>query len=150
MNSAESIEAGTREQRGFELKTLGRWAREAGPLIALLLLIIIGQILNPNFLRWDNVTNVLTRSAFVGIISVGATFVIVTGQIDLSVGAMAAFIAGLMIIVINRLAEFGVGQELAIVAGMVIGLVVGLISGLANGFLSVSYTHLTLPTICSV
>ena len=136
MNSAESIEAGTREQRGFEWKTLGRWAREGGPLIALLLLIIIGQILNPNFLRWDNVTNVLTRSAFVGIISVGATFVIVTGQIDLSVGAMAAFIAGLMIIVINRLAEFGLGQELAIVAGMVIGLVVGLISGLANGFLS--------------
>jgi ribose transport system permease protein len=118
------------------LKTLGRWARAGGPLIALLLLIIIGQILNPNFLRWDNVTNVLTRSAFVVIISVGATFVIVTGQIDLSVGAMAAFIAGLMIIVINRLAEFGVGQELAIVAGMVIGLVVGLISGLANGFLS--------------
>jgi len=136
MNSAESIEASAREQRGFELKTLGRWARERGPLIALLLLIIIGQILNPNFLRWDNVTNVLTRSAFVGIISVGATFVIVTGQIDLSVGAMAAFIAGLMIIVINRLAEFGLGQELAIVAGMVIGLVVGLISGLANGFLS--------------
>jgi ribose transport system permease protein len=136
MNSAESIEASAREQMGFELKTLGRWAREGGPLIALLLLIIIGQILNPNFLRWDNVTNVLTRSAFVGIISVGATFVIVTGQIDLSVGAMAAFIAGLMIIVINRLAEFGLGQELAIVAGMVIGLVVGLISGLANGFLS--------------
>ena len=92
MNSAESIEASAREQRGFELKTLGRWAREGGPLIALLLLIIIGQILNPNFLRWDNVTNVLTRSAFVGIISVGATFVIVTGQIDLSVGAMAAFL----------------------------------------------------------
>lgn len=136
MNSVESIEASSKEQRGFELKTLGRWARAGGPLIALLLLIIIGQILNPNFLRWDNVTNVLTRSAFVGIISVGATFVIVTGQIDLSVGAMAAFIAGLMIIVINRLAEFGVGQELAIVAGMVIGLVVGLISGLANGFLS--------------
>jgi ribose transport system permease protein len=136
MNSAESVEATPRAQRGFELKVLGRWARAAGPLIALLLLIVIGQILNPNFLRWDNVTNVLTRSAFVGIICVGGTFVIVTGQIDLSVGAMAAFIAGLMIIVINQLAATGWAQEWAIMVGMAIGLVVGLISGLANGLLS--------------
>lgn len=136
MNSTESIEATPRAHRGFEVKALGRWARTGGPLIALLLLIVIGQILNPYFLRWDNVTNVLTRSAFVGIICVGGTFVIVTGQIDLSVGAMAAFIAGLMIIVINQLAATGWAQELAIIAGMAIGLLVGLISGLANGLLS--------------
>ena len=136
MNSAETIEATPKEQKGFEVKALGRWARATGPLIAIVLLIIIGQILNPNFLRWDNVANVLTRSAFVGIICVGGTFVIVSGQIDLSVGAMAAFIAGLMIIVINQLAAMGWAQELAIIAGMVLGLLVGLISGLANGFLS--------------
>src|SRR5258708_9893294 len=136
MNSAESIEASAREQRGFELKTLGRWAREGGPLIALLLLIIIGQILNPNFLRWDNVTNVLTRSAFIGIISVGGTFVIVTGQIDLSVGAMAAFIASLMIIVMNQFANAGWSLPLAVGVGMIIGLIVGLLSGLGNGLLA--------------
>jgi ribose transport system permease protein len=60
----------------------------------------------------------------------------VTGQIDLSVGAMAAFIAGLMIIVINQLAASGWAQELAIAAGMALGLLVGLVSGLANGLLS--------------
>jgi ribose transport system permease protein len=136
MNSAETIEATPKVQKGFEAKTLRRWARAAGPVIALVLLIVIGQILNPNFLRWDNVSNVLTRSAFVGIICVGGTFVIVTGQIDLSVGAMAAFIAGLMIIVINQLAASGWAQELAIGAGMALGLLVGLISGLANGLLS--------------
>jgi ribose transport system permease protein len=136
MNSAETIAASPKAHKGLEVKTLGRWAGAAGPLIALALLIVIGQILNPNFLRWDNVSNVLTRSAFVGIICVGGTFVIVTGQIDLSVGAMAAFIAGLMIIVINQLAASGWGQELAIVTGMMLGLVVGLTSGLANGLLS--------------
>src|SRR4029077_12552736 len=135
MNSAESIEASAREQRGFELKTLGRWAREGGPLIALLLLIIIGQILNPNFLRWDNVTNVLTRSAFIGIISVGATFVIVSGEIDLSVGAMAAFIASLMIIIVNNVAETTGNLALAVTAGLGAGLVIGLLTGLANGLL---------------
>jgi ribose transport system permease protein len=38
--------------------------------------------------------NVLTRTAFIGIIAVGMTFVIISGGIDLSVGSMAALIAG--------------------------------------------------------
>jgi ribose transport system permease protein len=46
---------------------------------------------------------VLARSAFIGIIAVGATFVIIAGGIDLSVGSMAAFVAGAMILVMNAL-----------------------------------------------
>ena len=71
-----------------------------GPILALVLLVIAGALMNPNFLGWDNVTNVLARSAFIGIIAVGMTFVITAGGLDLSVGSMAAFIAGLMILVI--------------------------------------------------
>jgi ribose transport system permease protein len=100
------------------------------------LLVILGVLLNPSFLSWNNLSNVLTRSAFIGIISVGGTFVIVTGQIDLSVGAMAAFIASLMIIVMNQFANAGWSLPLAIAVGMIIGLVVGLLSGLVNGLLA--------------
>jgi ribose transport system permease protein len=59
-------------------------------------------LLNPAFLSEGNITNLLTRSAFIGIIAVGATFVITAGGIDLSVGSMAAVIAGVMIIVMNN------------------------------------------------
>jgi ribose transport system permease protein len=69
-----------------------------GPLVALVVLILVGAFLNPNFLSMANITNVLARSAFIGIIAVGMTFVITSGGLDLSVGAMAAFIAGLMIL----------------------------------------------------
>ena len=72
-----------------------------GPLLALLLLMILGALLNGNFLTIGNMANIVARASFIGIIAIGATFVITSGGIDLSVGSMAAFIAGMIIIVIN-------------------------------------------------
>ena len=106
-----------------------------GPVIALLALIALGAWLNPNFLSYGNVTNVLARSAFIGIIAVGMTFVITSGGLDLSVGSMAAFIAGVMILVMNALApSMGVGWGVILV-GMAVALVTGLVAGLVNGLL---------------
>jgi len=137
MKSAELIEIRPPQQgTGSHLRNVGKWARDAGPVVALILLVILGLLLNPSFLSWNNLSNVLTRSAFIGIISVGGTFVIVTGQIDLSVGAMAAFIASLMIIVMNQFANAGWSLPLALAVGMAIGLIVGLLSGLFNGLLA--------------
>jgi ribose transport system permease protein len=137
MKSAELIEMRPPQQgTGSRLRSVGKWARDAGPVVALILLVILGLLLNPSFLSWNNLSNVLTRSAFIGIISVGGTFVIVTGQIDLSVGAMAAFIASLMIIVMNQFANAGWSLPLALAVGMAIGLIVGLLSGLFNGLLA--------------
>ena len=106
-----------------------------GPILALVLLVVAGALMNPNFLGWDNVTNVLARSAFIGIIAVGMTFVITAGGLDLSVGSMAAFIAGLMILVMNSLVPtMGVGIPVILV-GMAVALLAGLAAGLLNGIL---------------
>ncbi len=106
-----------------------------GPVLALIALIILGASLNSNFLSYGNVTNVLARSAFIGIIAVGMTFVITAGGIDLSVGSMAAFVAGVMILAMNAMIPtLGIGVPL-IVAGMTVALLAGLGAGLINGFL---------------
>ena len=106
-----------------------------GPILALVLLVVIGALLNPNFLGAANITNVLARSAFIGIIAVGMTFVITAGGLDLSVGSMAAFIAGLMILVMNAaLPSMGVGVPI-ILLGMLVAIVAGILAGLLNGFL---------------
>lgn len=106
-----------------------------GPILALVVLVVIGTLLNPNFVSAANITNVLARSAFIGIIAVGMTFVITAGGLDLSVGSMAAFIAGLMILVMNAaLPTLGVGVPI-ILLGMATALVAGLLAGLLNGFL---------------
>jgi ribose transport system permease protein len=78
---------------------------------------------------------VLARSAFIGIIAVGMTFVITAGGLDLSVGSMAAFIAGLMILVMNLLVPSTGGGISVILVGMVVALVAGLAAGLINGIL---------------
>lgn len=106
-----------------------------GPLAALLVLIIVGALLNSNFLSAGNITNVLARSAFIGMIAVGMTFVITSGGLDLSVGSMAAFVAGMMILAMNALTpQLGVGLPLAL-AGIGTAILVGTAAGLVNGLL---------------
>ena len=83
---------------------------QAGPFLALAALVLIGALANPAFLGAGNIANVLTRTAFTGIIAIGATFVITTGNIDLSVGSLAAFASGVTIIALNAMAgPVGVG-----------------------------------------
>ena len=106
-----------------------------GPVLALAALIVVGALMNPNFLGYANITNVLARSAFIGIIAVGMTFVIASGGLDLSVGSMAAFVAGLMILVMNAaLPTLGVGIPV-ILLGMLTAIVAGVIAGFINGVL---------------
>ena len=106
-----------------------------GPILALAALVLMGAMMNSNFLGSANITNVLARSAFIGIIAVGMTFVITAGGLDLSVGSMAAFIAGLMIMVMNGLLPtMGPGWPLVGV-GVGAAILAGLAAGFLNGFL---------------
>ena len=121
----------TRPSRGlrFDLKT-------AGPLVALILLCVIGYLLNPLFIGEGNISNLLTRSAFIGIIAVGATFVITAGGIDLSVGSMAAFIAGMMIIIMNAAIDAYGASVWTVILGCGCSVILGMGAGFINGFLT--------------
>jgi ribose transport system permease protein len=110
-----------------------------GPLVGLIVLCIVGTLLNRDFATLDNMMNVLTRTSFIGIIAVGMTFVIISGGIDLSVGSMAALIAGSMIWLMNGLAA-GVGGHtfapmLILTLGIGFALVLGGLFGCAHGLL---------------
>ena len=120
--------APTRRIREFNLT----WS-DVGPFLALAALLVIGFAINREFLSATNLANVITRSAFTAIIGVGATFVISSGGLDLSVGSMAAFITGVTIMFMNRLAPDFVGW--AIPAGMAMAVLAGLLCGLANGLI---------------
>lgn len=114
-----------------------RWDRlhGYGPVLGLVLLCIAGTLLNPEFATLDNALNVLTRTAFIGIIAVGMCFVIVSGGIDLSVGSMAALIAGSVIMLMNALAPRGWPPVAIVVAGMGFAVLLGAVFGLAHGLL---------------
>lgn len=104
-----------------------------GPLVALVLLVIFGALLNSAFLAPGNLSNVLARSAFTGIIAVGMTFVITSGGLDLSVGSMAAFLAGVAILGMNALVPITGASWVTVILGILIALAGGLIAGALNG-----------------
>ncbi|WP_280773573.1 ABC transporter permease [Rhizobium sp. SG_E_25_P2] len=108
--------------------------RAVAPFAALALLLIVGALVNPNFIGINNLANVATRSAFIAIIAVGATFVISSGDLDLSVGSMVAFVASLMILFMNS----GVIADpaLMLVAAAALTLVIGAACGLLNGLIT--------------
>jgi ribose transport system permease protein len=116
-------------------RRIGRRLVGARPLIGLVLVCIAGQLLNSDFGAWDNVMNVLTRTAFIGIIAVGMCFVIIGGGIDLSVGSMAALIAGAEILLMNALAPRLGSPVTVVLAGLAAAVAMGMLFGLAHGLL---------------
>nr|WP_143514665.1 ABC transporter permease [Primorskyibacter flagellatus] len=107
-----------------------------GPLLALALLVVVGALVSPTFSTTENILNVLTRSSIIGIIAIGATFVITSRGLDLSVGAMAALVAGLSVMVMNGLSA-SLSATLAVVLGLVAALFLGAAAGFVNGTLTV-------------
>lgn len=125
-------EDGREKRAGRSLRDID--LRAVAPFVALLLLLIVGALVNPNFISINNLANVATRSAFIAIIAVGATFVISAGDLDLSVGSMVAFVASLMILLMNSGAVADPAAMLLL--AVVFTLVAGALCGLANGLIT--------------
>jgi ribose transport system permease protein len=95
-------------------------------LIALIVLMLVISLINPNFMTTNNLLNLLLQVTANGFIAFGMTFVILTGGIDLSVGATlalssaltAGFIAG------------GMPVWLAILVTLAMGALLGMVNGL--------------------
>ena len=95
-------------------------------LVSLTLIAIIFQLANKHFLDPNNLTNLMTQIAGFGTISVGVTLTLLIGEIDLSVGAVSGFAAGIMAVLSVRYQLPGV---LAVAAGLLTGLLVGTLQG---------------------
>src|SRR4051794_1089472 len=88
----------TRQVQGISLiNVLSRFA----PVIFLAVLIIVFAIIQPNFLKVNNLLQVARQVSITGLIAIGMTFVILTGGIDLSVGSLLA-LAGMAAAVVAK------------------------------------------------
>jgi ribose transport system permease protein len=104
------------------------WAKLWGSYSIGLAVLIVGLVvalLTPNFLRVDNLLNVLTNASIVGIVGLGMTLAIAAGMFDLSVGSTAAF-AGC--VTLSLVPEYGVLPS--VLAGLASGALIGLCNGL--------------------
>lgn len=105
-------------------------ARETGVLIALIVMCVLLAFTTPAFLNPRNLLNVGRQVSLIGIMSIGMIFVLIAGEIDLSIGATFALTG----IVTGMLMLAGVGLWLAIAAGLVVGLLVGSINGVLSTY----------------
>lgn len=100
--------------------------REMGILIVMIVIILIFSIISPQFLKVRNLFNITKQIATLGICSVGVTFVLITGGIDLSLGYQISLIN---IICAYMMTRMNIHWILAIAISMVIGTCVGLLNG---------------------
>ena len=90
------------------------------------LITIFFLIFSPNFATVQAAASILQITALVTIMAVGATFVIVCGEIDLSVGSLASFSGMIAAILMDR----GVPSALAVVLVCLLGAFIGMVNGL--------------------
>jgi D-xylose transport system permease protein len=95
-------------------------------LIGLALILAIFQFENERFLSAQNLTNLMLQIAATGLISIGVVYVLLLGEIDLSVGAVSGLAAAVMA-VLN--VKHGWNPYLAIAAAIAVGLAIGLLQG---------------------
>ena len=105
--------------------TVRRLAADHNVWMLLALVCVFFALLSPHFLTAFNIGNVLTQSAFIGLLAIGMTLVILNGEIDLSVGATLALSAALAI----GLQNSGWPTSAAIAAGLLAGTALGFING---------------------
>ncbi|MET9248626.1 ABC transporter permease [Nonomuraea sp. NPDC003709] len=101
--------------------------RHLGLLAALALLIVVGLVTVPgNFATTSNLVSILSLAATIGVITVGATFVIIGGGIDLSVGAVMALAS----VWATTLATQSYGPVVMAICAIAVGTGAGLVNGL--------------------
>jgi ribose transport system permease protein len=106
--------------------------RNGGLVVALLLICVVGAVTaGDRFTTTDNALTILRLSAFIGVVSVGMTFVIIGGGIDLSVGAIVA----LSSVWCTTLATQQMAEDTHWIVMVVVALLVGAGCGVVNGLL---------------
>ena len=90
-------------------------------------LFVVFSLASPYFLTFDNVMGILLATTVNGVLALGATFVIITAGIDLSVGTVMTLSAVMIGVVITN---WGLPISLGLLGGVATGALAGLINGL--------------------
>ena len=114
--------------------------QESVILFGLLLLIFVIGIANPRFLQERNISDILQGNAYIAVAALGMTMVIVTGNIDISVGSLI----GLLAVISGRLVVAGVPSPLAWLIPLFVGAGIGAFIGFLVAYLRVPSIVVTL------
>jgi len=99
--------------------------RKHGTVLIFVGIVILASLVSDAFLTVSNLTNVLRQVVVVSLLASGVTFIIILGQIDVSLGAVVALTGTIAASVMSATGSIA----LAVAAGMAMGIVVGFVNG---------------------
>lgn len=137
---AESAEPPPTKQPAKEPWTLrrilsGSVGRNLGLIVALLLIVLVGAITAADtFLNINNMMVILRQASIIGVISIGMTFVIISGGIDLSVGSVMGLASIAATLDIMQSSVRSTHWIIMVVVALAVGLAAGLINGIVIAY----------------
>ena len=117
-------------------------ARWMSSLIFLLLLFLITGIADPSFLKYSSIISCFNTATMYTLLAVGIAFVIMTGEIDVSIGATLGITAAMT----GLIAQQGGSVVSMLAACMGTGAVIGLVNGMGVAYFGVPSLIFTLGT----
>ncbi|GAB2832752.1 ABC transporter permease [Actinoallomurus bryophytorum] len=103
-------------------------ARELSILAALIVLVVVTTAANSSFLSQQGVKDIFLNASILALLAVGQTMVVITRNIDLSVGSVVGLVA-------FASGKFVLGHDRNIVLVLILGMAIGAVCGLVNGVL---------------
>jgi ribose/xylose/arabinose/galactoside ABC-type transport system permease subunit len=129
-SSPQSTGGGVQRLRGMLGNVDRRFLPVTGTVLTLVLMLVIGQTRystdSTNFVSLRLFSNLLVDNSYLLVLAVGMTFVILTGGIDLSVGAVVALVG----LVVAQLFIAGVPLPVVLAVGVLVGTLCGLLIGI--------------------
>ena len=114
--------------------------REMVSILFIIALFTIVGVFNPQFLEFNNIFQIINNSGVYAIVAIGMCFVLFTGEIDVSIGA----IVGLAAAVTGKLLNSGVSIVVAFIVAIFVGIVIGIINALGIVLFKIPSISMTL------
>lgn len=142
LTQANALAQISKEPEQRKVSSTLSWFAENGIFVFTALLILAAVILVDGFASLQNITDVFHRAAPIGIVAVGMTFVVISGNyLDLSVVAQVATSAVILVAVSNEYGYF-----LAVLAALGAAFIYALVNGVAVGYFKANAVIVTLAT----
>jgi ribose transport system permease protein len=137
---AKRPEAEQSARRWTQNLSLGRYT---GVVVALLVVAIYLTITEPVFLTWDNLMNIVKSNSVIFVLAIGATFVVISGGIDLSAASATTATAMIFGLALHS----GWSLLPALIAALAFGIGIGLANGILIAKAQISFLVVTLGAL---
>lgn len=130
---------------GLTKEQIGGFLARQGILVAFVLFMIGFTLANTRFVDPDNIMGVVRSSAILGVMALGVTFVVISGNLDLSVGSMMSFSTIVVLDLHDK-----IGPALAIPAMFAMTMCLGTFIGFLVGYLKLNSLIVTLGMLSAI